>query len=68
MRKGLTEYLACKGNICLASRTIGTDTNLPVGNSKEGKTIQIFSFTETSISEEPSAIIPPAGICPGADR
>jgi len=36
-RKGLTEYLACKGNICRASRTGGTNANLTAGNSKEGK-------------------------------
>ena len=36
MRKGLTEYVACKGNICRASRTGGTNANLTAGNSKEG--------------------------------
>jgi hypothetical protein len=34
------------------------------GNSKEGNTN--LSFTEASISEEPSAVIPHAGICAGA--
>jgi len=43
-----------------------TDANLPAGNSKEGKTN--FSFTEASISEEPNAVIPHAGICAGAVR
>jgi hypothetical protein len=38
-----------------------TNANLPAGNSKEGK-INV-SFTEASISEEPSAVIPHAGIC-----
>jgi len=41
-----------------------TNANLPVGNSKEGKTN--LSFTEASISEEPSAVVPHAGICAGA--
>ena len=41
-----------------------TDANLPAGNSKEGNTN--LSFTEASISEEPSAVIPHAGICAGA--
>jgi len=64
MRKGLTEYVACKGNICRASRTGGTNANLTAGNSKEGNIN--LSFTEASISEEPSAVIPHAGICAGA--
>jgi hypothetical protein len=38
LRKELTEYVVYKGNICRASRTVGTDANLPAGNSKEGKT------------------------------
>ena len=41
-----------------------TDANLPAGNSKEGNTN--LSFTEASISEEPSAVIPHAGIGAGA--
>ena len=64
MRKGLTEYVACKGNICRASRTGVTNANLTAGNSKEG--ITNVSFTEASISEEPSAVVPHAGICAGA--
>jgi len=32
------------------------------------KAITILSFTEASISEEPSAVIPHAGICAGAVR
>ena len=64
MRKGLTEYVACKGNIYRASKTGGTDANLPAGNSKEGKII--LSFTDASISEEPSAVVLHAGICAGA--
>jgi len=40
-----------------------TDANLTAGNSKEGKTN--LSFTEASISEEPSAVVPHAGICAG---
>jgi hypothetical protein len=67
LRKGLTEYVACKGNICQASRIGGTNANLPAGNSKEGK-IKLLSFTEASISEEPSAVVPHAGICAGAVR
>ena len=43
-----------------------TNTNLPAGNSKEGNTN--LSFTEASIYEEPSAIVPHAGICAGAVR
>jgi hypothetical protein len=43
-----------------------TDANLPAGNSKEGNTN--LSFTEASISEEPSAVVPHAGICAGAVR
>ena len=43
-----------------------TDANLPAGNSKEGKTN--VSFTEASISEEPSAVVPHAGICAGGSR
>jgi len=35
MRKGLTEYVACKGNICQTSRTGGTNANLPAGDSKD---------------------------------
>jgi len=66
LRKGLTEYVACKGNICRASRTGGTNANLPAGNSKEGNAN--LSFTEASISEEPSAVIPHAGICAEAVR
>jgi len=66
MRKGLTEYVACKGNICRASRIGGTNANLTAGNSKEGN-IKL-SFTEASISEEPSAVVPHAGICAGAVR
>jgi len=66
MRKGLTEYVACKGNICRASRTGVTNANLTAGNSKEGNTN--VSFTEASISEEPSAVISHAGICAGAVR
>jgi len=42
-----------------------TNANLPAGNSKEGK-IKLLSFTEASISEEPSAVVPHAGICAGA--
>jgi len=42
-----------------------TNANLPAGNSKEDK-IKLLSFTEASISEEPSAVIPHAGICAGA--
>jgi len=41
-----------------------TDTNLPAGDSKEGN--NNLSFTEASISEEPSAVVPHAGICAGA--
>jgi len=37
-----------------------TDANLPAGNSKEGNTN--LSFTEASISEEPSVVVPHAGI------
>ncbi len=33
-----------------------TDANLPAGNSKEGNIN--LSFTEASISEEPSAVVP----------
>ena len=40
-----------------------TDAILPAGNSKEGNTN--VSFTEASISEEPSAVVPHAGICAG---
>jgi len=40
-----------------------TDANLPAGNSKEGNTN--LSFTEASISEEPGAVVPHAGICAG---
>jgi len=54
------------GNICRASRTGGTNANLPAENSKEGNTN--LSFTEASISEEPSAVVPHAGICAGAVR
>ena len=43
-----------------------TNANLPAGNSKEGNIN--LSFTEASISEEPSAVIPHAGICAGAVR
>jgi len=43
-----------------------TDANLPAGNSKEGNIN--LPFTEASISEEPSAVIPHAGICAGAVR
>jgi len=43
-----------------------TDANLTAGNSKEGNTN--LSFTEASISEEPSAVVPHAGICAGAVR
>jgi hypothetical protein len=35
-----------------------TNANLPAGNSKEGNTN--LSFTEASISEEPSAVVPHA--------
>jgi len=42
-----------------------TNANLPAGNSKEDK-IKLLSFTEASISEEPSAVVPHAGICAGA--
>jgi len=47
-----------------------TDANLTAGNSKEGKKkiIKLLSFTEASISEEPSAVVPHAGICAGAVR
>jgi len=38
--------------------------NHTAGNSKEGKTN--LSFTEASISEEPSVVVPHAGICAGA--
>ncbi|GAI60813.1 unnamed protein product [marine sediment metagenome] len=44
--------------------TGGTNANLTAGNSKEGNTN--LSFTEAGISEEPSAVIPHAGICAGA--
>jgi len=37
------------------------------GNSKEGNTNLSFT-TEASISEEPSAVVPHAGICAGAVR
>jgi len=40
------------------------DVNLPAGDSKEGNIN--LSFTEASISEEPSAVVPHAGICAGA--
>jgi len=62
----MTEYVACKGNICRASRTGGTNANLITGNSKEGNIN--LSFMEASISEEPSAVVPHAGICAGAVR
>jgi len=39
---------------------------LGTGNSKEGNTN--LSFKEASISEEPSAVVPHAGICAGAVR
>jgi hypothetical protein len=41
-----------------------TDANHTAGNSKDGNTN--LSFTEASISEEPSAVVPHAGICAGA--
>jgi len=40
-----------------------TNANLTAGNSKEGKTNCLF--TEASNSEEPSAVVPHAGICAG---
>ena len=40
--------------------------NFTAGNSKDGNTN--LSFTEASISEEPSAVVPHAGICAGAVR
>jgi len=43
-----------------------TNANLPAGNSKDGNTN--VSFTEASISEEPSAVVPHAGICAGVVR
>jgi len=43
-----------------------TDANLPAGNSKDGNSN--LSFMEASISEEPSAVVPHAGICAGAVR
>jgi hypothetical protein len=43
-----------------------TNANLPTGNSKDVNTN--LSFTEASISEEPSAVVPHAGICAGAAR
>ena len=43
-----------------------TDANLPAGDSKNDNTN--LSFTEASISEEPSAVVPQAGICAGAVR
>jgi len=43
-----------------------TDANHTAGNSKEGNTN--LSFTEASISEEPSAVISHAGIYAGAVR
>jgi len=43
-----------------------TNANLPAGNSKDGNTN--VSFTEASISEEPSTVVPHAGICAGAVR
>ena len=46
--------------------TGGTNANLPAGNSQEGNTN--LSFTEASISEEPSAVVSHAGICAGAVR
>jgi len=42
-----------------------TNATLPAGNSKEDK-IKHLSFTEARISEEPSAVVPHAGICAGA--
>jgi hypothetical protein len=41
-----------------------TNANLPAENSKEGNTN--LSFTEASISKEPNAVVPHAGICAGA--
>ncbi|MCK5767565.1 MAG: hypothetical protein KAH35_04235 [Candidatus Atribacteria bacterium] len=38
-----------------------TDANISAGNSQDGNTN--LSFTEASISEEPSAVIPYAEIC-----
>jgi hypothetical protein len=43
-----------------------TNANHTAGNSKDGNTN--LSFTEASISEEPSAVVPHAGICAGAVR
>jgi len=43
-----------------------TDANHTAGNSKEGNIN--LSFTEASISEEPSAVVPHAGICAGGSR
>ena len=43
-----------------------TDANHIAGNSKDGNTN--LSFTDASISEEPSAGVPQAGICAGAVR
>ena len=63
-RTEVTEYENYKGNIYRASRTGVTNANFIEGNSKKGKTI--FSFTEASIFEKPSAVIPHAVICVGA--
>ena len=41
-----------------------TDTNHTAGNSKDGNTN--LSFTEASISKEPSEVVLHAGICAGA--
>jgi len=43
-----------------------TNANLTAGNSKEGNTD--VSFTEASIPEEPSAVVPHAGIYAGTVR
>ena len=40
--------------------------NHTAGDSKDGNTN--VSFTEASISDEPSAVVPHAGICAGAVR
>ncbi len=62
MGKGLTEMRSLHRKHCPYMLVRNFNANLTVGNSKVRN---VFLIAEASISEEPGAVIPHAGICAG---
>ena len=62
MGKGLTEVCSLQRKHCPDMQDRNHNANLTAGNSKVRN---VFLIAEASISEEPGAVIPHAGICAG---